>query len=54
MGTNRKNPRTKEPFTIHDRIFTEFDTHKERNIDQNLQKQGTKHPSVIPERSPFR
>ncbi len=54
MGTNKKNLRAKQPQTIHDRIFTEFDSQKERNIDQNVQTQGRKHPSVIPEKSPFR
>ncbi|HEX3015140.1 MAG TPA: hypothetical protein VHQ46_01960 [Desulfobacteria bacterium] len=52
MGA-KKSSRTKEPFTIHDRIFTEFDTQKERNIDQNIQKQGNKVPTAIPERPRF-
>lgn len=54
MGTIKKNSRAKDPQTITDHIFTEFDTQKERNIDQNIQKQGNKRPTVIPQSSPFR
>ncbi|HWJ02033.1 MAG TPA: hypothetical protein VNU93_00055 [Verrucomicrobiae bacterium] len=54
MGTNKKNPRAKQPQTISDKIFTEFDTHRARNIDQSVQTQGSKRPAVMPESSPFK
>ncbi len=54
MGTNKKNPRAKEPHVTSDRIFTEFDLQAERNMAQNVQTQGKKIPTVIPKSSPFR
>ncbi len=36
MGTNKKNPKAKSPVTIRDPHYTEFDTHKERNVQKSL------------------
>lgn len=37
MGTRKKVSRPKSPITVRDPIYSEYDTHKERNI-QNLNK----------------
>jgi len=36
MGTHKKVSRPKDPATIRDPHFQEFDTHKERNIQKPL------------------
>lgn len=53
MGTNKKNPRAKEPQTVRDKIFSEYDISAKSNIDQHVQTQGTKSPRVIPASAPF-
>ncbi len=45
MGTNKKNSRAKSSLTIKDPIYTEYDTHKERNIQKPL-------PRVTPKTQP--
>jgi hypothetical protein len=36
MGAHKKNSRAKSSVTIKDPHYTEFDTHKERNIQKPL------------------
>lgn len=39
MGAHKKVSRPKSPVTKSDPHFTEFDTHKERNIQKTLPKE---------------
>lgn len=43
MGDRKKNARAKSSVTVRDPHYTEFDTHKERNI-QPLKPDDPSHP----------
>ncbi|HZW83056.1 MAG TPA: hypothetical protein VFF14_06475 [Candidatus Deferrimicrobium sp.] len=53
MGSNKKNSRAKDPLVTSNRMFTEFDMQSKRNMDQNVQTQGKKIPTVMPKSTPY-